>query len=149
MSTLKERLSTEIKTAMKGGDKSRLTFARNLHAAIRKKEIDDRIDLDDAGVVKIATTLVKQRRESIEQYEKGGRADLVAQETAELQFLQTFLPEQLSEEQVKKFITDAIAESKAQSQKDLGAVMKVLLPKVQGKADGKLISQWVREKLGS
>jgi hypothetical protein len=92
MATIKEKLQETLKTAMKGGDKATVTYARNLHAAVRKREIDDRVDLDDAGVVKIITSLAKQRQDSIEQFRQGGREDLVANEAAELKFLQSFLP---------------------------------------------------------
>ena len=148
MATLKDRLSEQMKTAMKSGDKDTLAFSRNLHAAIRKKEIDDRIDLDDAGVVKIITGLVKQRQDSIEQFQKGGREDLVAKETAELKFLQSYMPAQMSEAEVRKVVDWAVTEAKATSAKDMGNVMKLLMPKVQGKADGKLVNQIVRERLG-
>lgn len=148
MATLKERLSAEMKECMKSGDKDRLMFVRNLHAAIRKKEIDERIDLDDAGVVKIAGAAVKQRQDSIAQFKQGGREDLVAKEEAELKFLQSYMPAQMGENEIRELVTAAIAEAKATTAKDMGAVMKLLLPKTQGKADGKLVNQIVREKLG-
>ncbi len=148
MATIKELLSEQMKSAMKSGQKELLSFARNLHAAIRKKEIDDRIDLDDTGVLKIISTLVKQRQDSIEQFEKGGRDDLVAKEKAELQFLQSFMPAQMDDEELRKTVEWAIHEAKATGPKDMGQVMKVLMPKVQGKADGKRVNQIVREKLG-
>ncbi len=148
MATLKERLSDQIKTAMKSGNKEELGFARSLHAAVRKKEIDDRVDLDDAGVIKIAAALVKQRQDSIEQFRQGGREDLVTKEQAELKFLQTFLPAQMDEAEVKSLVDWAISEAKATGPKDLGQVMKILLPKVQGRADGKWVNQLVREKIG-
>ncbi len=148
MATLKERLSEEMKTCMKAGDKEKLAFVRNLHAAVRKKEIDDRVDLDDAGIAKIAQTLLKQRQDSIEQFRTGGRLDLVAKEEAEARFLQSFLPEQMGEGEVRKLVDWAVTESKAASAKDMGNVMKLLMPKVQGKADGKLVNQLVKERLG-
>ncbi len=147
MATLKEQLAEQIKTAMKSGTKDILAYARNLHAAIRKKEIDDRVDLDDAGVIKIATSLIKQRQDSIEQFRQGGRQDLVAKEEAELHFLQTYLPAQMSEAEVRQVVDWAVTEAKATAAKDMGAVMKLLMPKVQGKADGKLVSQLVKERL--
>jgi uncharacterized protein YqeY len=148
MSALKARLSDEMKTAMKSGEKERLSFARNLHAAVRKKEIDDRVDLDDAAFQKIAQTLIKQRQDSIEQFKAGGRQDLVTKEEAELAFLKTFMPEEMSADEVKKLVDWAVTEAKAAGPKDLGAVMKLLMPKTQGKADGKLVSQLVKERLG-
>lgn len=147
MATLKEQLAEQIKTAMKSGNKDTLTYARNLHAAIRKKEIDDRVDLDDAGLIKIATSLIKQRQDSIEQFRQGGRQDLVSKEEAELHFLQTYLPAQMSEAEVRQVVDWAVTEAKATTAKDMGAVMKLLMPKVQGKADGKLVSQLVKERL--
>ena len=148
MQTLKESLSEQIKVAMKAGEKEKLSFARNLHAAIRKKEIDDRIDLDNDGVIKIASTLVKQRQDSIEQFKLGKREDLVLKEQAELEFLQTFLPAQMNETELKQLVDWAVTESKASSPKDIGQVMKLLLPKVQGRADGKWVNQMVRERIG-
>lgn len=145
---IKESLSEQMKAAMKSGDKDTLGFARNLHAAVRKKEIDDRTDLDDAGVLKIIGSLVKQRQDSIEQFKQGGREDLVAKEEAELKFLQSFMPAQMSEAEIRKVVEWAVAEAKATSPKDMGNVMKLLMPKVQGKADGKLVNQIVREKIG-
>ena len=147
MATIKERLSETMNASMKSGDKDTLAFTRNLHAAVRKKEIDDRIDLDDAGVQKIIQSLVKQRQDSIDQFKQGGREDLVAKEQAELKFLQQYIPEQMSEDEVRKLVDWAVTESKAASAKDIGNVMKVLMPKVQGKADGKLVNQLVKERL--
>lgn len=148
MATLKERLAEQMKTAMKSGDRDTLTFARNVHAVIRKKEIDDKINLDDAGVQKICASLIKQRQDSIEQFQKGGREDLVAKETAELKFLQTYLPEQMDEAELRKVVDWAVTEAKAAGPKDMGNVMKLLMPKVQGRADGKWVNQLVRERIG-
>ena len=148
MPTIKQRLSEGMKTAMKSGDKDTLAFSRNLHAAVRKKEIDDRVDLDDAGVIKIISTLSKQRQDSIEQFKAGNRADLVAKEEAELKFLKSFLPEQMGEDEVRKLVDWAVTESKAAGPKDMGNVMKLLMPKTQGRADGKLVNQLVKERLG-
>ncbi len=146
--SLKQQLSDTIKSSMKSGDKDTLGFARNLHAAIRKREIDDRVDLDDAGIQKIAQTLVKQRQESITQFKAGGREDLATKEEAEMKFLMSFMPQQMSEAEVRAVVEWAVTESKAASAKDMGNVMKLLMPKVQGKADGKLVNQIVKEKLG-
>lgn len=148
MPTLKERLSDQIKASMKSGDKDTLSYARNLHAAIRKKEIDDRVDLDDAAVQKIVTSLVKQRQDSIDQFKKGGREDLVSKEEAEMKFLLSYMPAQMSEAEVRQIVDWAIQEAKATGPKDMGNVMKVLMPKVQGKADGKLVNQLVKERIG-
>ncbi|MBL7716157.1 MAG: GatB/YqeY domain-containing protein [Bdellovibrionales bacterium] len=148
MATIKETLSVKMKESMKAGDKDTLANVRNLHAAIRKKEIDDKVDLDDAGVIKIILSSVKQRQDSIEQFKQGGREDLVAKEENELKFLQSFLPKQMSEAEIRDVVAWAISEAKAAGPKDMGAVMKLLMPKTAGKADGKLVSQIVKEKLG-
>lgn len=147
MATIKERISEDMKAAMKSGEKAKLAAIRNLHAAIRKKEIDERIDLDDAAVTKVITSLVKQRQDSIEQFTAGNRQDLVDKESAELHLLQAYLPAQMSQDELVKIIEGAIAEANAKTQKDMGAVMKVLMPKVSGRADGKLVNQLVRERL--
>ncbi len=149
MPSLKEKLSETMKAAMRSQDKLLLSCARNLHAAVRKKEIDDRVDLDDAGLRKIAQSLTKQRQDSIEQFKAGGRTDLVEKEEAELKFLQSFLPPQMSEMEVKTHITQAVSETQATSQKDMGKVMKALMPKIEGRADGNKVNQWVKEKLAS
>lgn len=148
MSPLKTRLSDTIKISMKSGDKDTLAFARNLHAAVRKKEIDDRVDLDEGGFLKIVQSLAKQRQDSIEQFKAGGREDLVAKEEAELKFLRSFLPAQMSEAEIRAIVEAAVTESQASGPKDMGKVMKVLMPKTQGKADGALVSKIVKEKLG-
>lgn len=148
MASIKESLQEQIKTAMKAGDKEKLLYARSLHSAIRKKEIDDRVDLDDAAVTKIITSVLKQRQDSIEQFKQGGRLDLVAKEEAEAAFLKTFLPEQMSEAELTQIVEQAIAEAKATTAKDMGAVMKLVMPKTAGRADGKVINQLIRAKLG-
>lgn len=145
--TIKERLSELMKSSMKSGDKETLAAVRNLHAAIRKKEIDDRVDLDDAAVIKVIQTQVKQRQDSIEQFKAGGRQDLVDKETAELGLLMKFMPQQMSAAEVAALVDEAIKETGATAQKDMGNVMKALMPKLQGRADGKLVNQLVRERL--
>lgn len=147
MPTIKERISEDMKAAMKAGDKIKLGAVRMLHSSIRKKEIDDRTELDDAGVIKVISSLVKQRQDSIEQFKAGNRQDLVDKETAELKVLQSYLPAQMSQEELVKIIEQAIAQAGAQTQKEMGAVMKILMPQVSGKADGKLVNQLVRERL--
>lgn len=147
MSSIKESLSAQMKTAMKSGQKDLLGYARNLHAAIRKKEIDDRVDLDDGAVLKIIQSLVKQRQDSIDQLKKGNREDLVQKEEAELKFLMSFMPAQMDESEIKKIVDRAVTESGASSPKDMGKVMKLLVPKTQGVADGAKVSQFVKERL--
>ena len=149
MPTIKEINQETMKTSMKSGDKSTLQFTRNLHAAIRKKEIDDRKDLDDGETLKLIGTMLKQREESITQFKLGGRDDLVANEEAEAKYLRQFMPAQMSADEIKVLVTAAIAETQAAGAKDLGKVMKALQPKVSGRADGKLVNQLVRESLGA
>ena len=148
MPTIKEINQENMKTAMKGGDKATVQFSRTLHAAIRKREIDDRKDLDDAEISKLISTMLKQREDSIAQFRAGGRDDLVASEEAEAKYLKQFMPEPMTSEEIKLLIASAVDEVQAKDAKDLGKVMKVLQPKVSGRADGKLVNQLVREKLG-
>jgi uncharacterized protein YqeY len=148
MPTIKEINQENMKAAMKGGDKPTTQYARSLHAAIRKKEVDDRVDMIDADIVKLITSMLKQREDSIAQFKAGGREDLVANEEAEATYLRKFMPAQMTEAEVKDLIAKIAAEVDAKDAKDLGKVMKVLQPQVAGRADGKLVSQWVREKLG-
>jgi uncharacterized protein YqeY len=124
MPTLKETNQEIMKTAMKSGDKATLQFSRNLHAAIRKKEIDDRKDLEDGEVLKLISTMLKQREDSIDQFRKGGREDLALNEESEAKYLRQFMPAQLSADELKPIVLSAIAESGAQDAKDLGKVMK-------------------------
>jgi len=149
MPTIKEVNQENMKTAMKGGDKETVLFTRNLHAAIRKKEIDDRKDLEDAETVKLISTMLKQREESITQFKAGGREDLAKNEEAEAKYLRQFMPAQLSTDEIRKLVDDAVTEAQAKDAKDLGKVMKILQPKIAGKADGKLVNQLVREKLNA
>jgi uncharacterized protein YqeY len=149
MPTIKEINQETMKTSMKSGDKATLQFTRNLHAAIRKREIDDRVDMTDPEILKLIGTMLKQREDSITQFRAGGREDLVASEEAEAKYLRQFMPAQLSADDLKALIASAVTESEAKDIKDLGKVMKILQPKVQGLADGKLVNQLVREKLGA
>ncbi len=148
MPTIKEINQENMKTAMKGGDKDTVQYSRNLHAAIRKIEVDERIDVNDERTIKIIGSMLKQREESITQFTAGGRPELAAAEEAEAKYLRQFMPAQMSADEIKVLVTAAVAESQAKDAKDLGKVMKVLQPKVAGKADGKLVNQLVREALG-
>ena len=149
MPTIKETNQANMITAMKGGDKATTQFARTLHAAIRKKEVDERIDVNDADTIKIITTMLKQREESITQFRQGGREDLATQEEAEAKYLRRFMPAQMADAELKALIAKVAEEVQAKDVKDLGKVMKVLQPLVAGKADGKIVTQFVREKLGA
>jgi uncharacterized protein YqeY len=145
---LKERIEADLKTALKSGDGVRVSVVRMVKAAITSKEIELKVkSLDDQGVIAVLNTLVKRANESIEQFEKGGRSDLVGKEKAELAVLKQYLPEQMSEADVEKLVIDAIKESGALGAKDMGKVMKVLMPKVAGRADGKMVGALVQKKL--
>ena len=145
--SLKQQINDQVKQAMKAGEKQRLKVLRMLTAAIKQKEVDERTELDDAQVLAIIDKQVKQRRESIEQYSAGGRAELAETEQAEIDVLSEFLPEQLGEDELEAMIDQAIADTGAASMADMGKVMGQLKPKVQGRADMKEVSAAVRAKL--
>lgn len=142
--TLKEQLASEIKAAMRAGDKARLGTLRMMHSAIRQREIDDQVDLDDAGVIEVLDRMAKQHRESLTQYRNAGREDLAANEEAELTVVSEFLPEPLDEAALDALIDDAIAETGAQSTKDMGQVMASVKPRAQGRADMRAVSERVK-----
>jgi len=145
--SLKDRLSDDMKDAMRAQDKDRLSTIRMLLSAVKYKEIDLGKKLTDEEVIETITSQVKQRRDSIEQFAKAGRTDLVEKEEAELRMLQGYLPEQLTPEEIDAEIEKAVNEAGASGMKDLGKVMKLLMPKVSGRADGKLVSDKARERL--
>jgi uncharacterized protein YqeY len=147
--TLKERLNQDMKEALKAHDSARLSAIRMIISAVRNKEIDARKDMDDEGVLSVLSTSAKQRRESIEQYEKAGRQDLVDKEKAELEVIMSYMPQQMGREEIEALVRDAVAESGAAGPADMGKVMKVLMPKVKGRADGKLVNEVVKAALGS
>ncbi|HIP52471.1 MAG TPA: GatB/YqeY domain-containing protein [Chromatiales bacterium] len=144
---LKERIQDDMKTAMRGGDKRRLGVIRLVMAAIKQREVDERIELDDTQVLAVLDKMVKQRRESIAQYEKAGRDDLTEQEQYEISVLQDYLPEALSEEEIAAMVDEAIAQIGASSIRDMGKVMGQLKPKMQGRADMGTVSALVKQKL--
>lgn len=144
-----DRLSAELKDSLKAGDKTKVGVIRLLKSSIKNKEIEKMSTLTEEEIFGVINTAVKQRREAIEQFQKGGREDLVQQETSELEILQTFLPPQLSDEQVMNDIKAVIMETEAASLKDMGKVMKILVPRLQGRADGAKISSLVKEMLES
>ena len=146
--SIKEKLKADLVTAMKARAELKVSTLRLITSSIKNKEIDERKELDDDGVLAVLNTAAKQRRDSIEQYEKGGRQDLADKEKAELTIIQVYLPQQLSKDEVTAFIKEAIAETGAAGAKDMGKVMKALMPKVKGKADGKLVNELVKELLG-
>ncbi len=147
MSETRQRVLDDIKTAMKAGDKARLSTLRLMSAAIKQKEVDERIELDEPATMAILDKLMKQRRESITQYAAAGRDDLVAQEQAEADIIQTYLPAALSESEIAVIIDDAVNESGANSVKEMGKVMALVKPKMQGRADMSSVSKTIRERL--
>jgi uncharacterized protein YqeY len=145
---LKERITEDMKSAMRAGDKDRLGTIRLALAAIKQREIDERITLDDPQVLAVLEKMIKQRREAIVQFQSGGRADLVAKETAEIAVLQGYLPAQMSEAELDALIAEAISATGAASIKDMGKVMAVVKPKAQGRADMGAVSARIKQRLG-
>ena len=146
--TLKERITEDMKTAMRSGEKDRLAVIRLLQAAIKQREVDERITLDDAQITSVLEKMIKQRKESIVAFEKGARADLVAKESAEIVILQPYLPAQLGEAELDALIAEAIASTSAASIKDMGKVMGVVKAKAAGKADMGAVGARIKAKLG-
>jgi uncharacterized protein YqeY len=147
--TLKERITEDMKTAMRSGEKDRLAVIRLLQAAIKQREVDERIVLDDTQITSVLEKMIKQRKESIVAFEKGARADLVAKETAEIVILQPYLPEQLSDADLDALIAEAITSTGAASIKDMGKVMGVVKAKAAGKADMGAVGARIKAKLGT
>ncbi len=147
--TLKSQIQDDVKSAMRARDQKRLTALRLIMAAIKQIEVDKRIELDDEAVLAVLDKMVKQRRESISQYEAAGRDDLAAQEQFELDLISVYLPEPLSDAEVAQLVSQAINDSGASSIRDMGAVMNVLRPQVQGRADMKAVSSAVKAQLGA
>lgn len=145
--SLEERLVEEMKQALKSNDKLRLSTIRMIRSALKNKEIELRKKLEDEEVVKVIQAMVRKGEESVEQFQIGGRMDLVEKEKKEIEILKSFLPQPLSQEEILKIIDQSIQETQASSLKDIGKVMKSVMPKIGGKADGKLINQLVKEKL--
>jgi uncharacterized protein len=144
---LKERITEDMKTAMRAGDKERLATIRLALASIKQREVDERITLDDTQVLSVLEKMIKQRREAITQFKSGGRQDLVDKESAEIEVLKGYLPAQLSEAELDVLIAQAIAASGAASIKDMGKVMAALKPQVQGRADMGAVSARIKQKL--
>ena len=144
---LKDQILNDQKAAMKGGDKPRLATIRLIMAAIKQQEVDSRKELSDEDVIAILTKMVKQRRDSVEQYTKAGRSDLADQETAEIAIIDEYLPEQLSVEEVASIIDEVISATGAAGPQDMGKVMGQLKGKLQGRADMGAASAIVRQKL--
>ena len=147
MTLLKDRITEDMKSAMRAGEKERLGTIRMILAAIKQREVDERITLDDSQVLAVLEKAIKTRKESIAQFEAGGRADLVAKENAELAVLQAYLPEQMNEAQIDALIAEAIAATGATSIKDMGKVMGIVKSKAQGRADMGAVSARIKQKL--
>lgn len=145
--SLRERLNDELKTSMKSKDDLKLSVIRMVRSSVKNREIDQQHELDDREIVEIISTLCKQRRESIRLFKEAKRQDLVDKEEKELALLQEFLPQQLTLEELENLVRKTIAECGAQGSKDMGRVMKALQPSVAGRADGKLVSDVVKEQL--
>lgn len=146
---LKQRLQDEMKAAMKGGDKQRLGIVRLILAAVKQREVDDRAELTDDQILAVLDKMVKQRRDSVTQYEQAGRSELAAQESYEIGVIQEFLPAALSEAEIAEIVTEAIAATGAASMKDMGKVMGIVKPRVQGRADIGAVSALVKTRLGN
>ena len=145
--SLRERLDAGMKDAMRARDELRLSAIRLVRSAVKNREIDQKLVLDDAGISEVISSLVKQRRESIRMFGDAGRADLVEKEERELAVLLDFLPRQLTRDEIVELVRRAISESGASGTRDMGMVMKTLKPQVAGCADGRLVSEVVKELL--
>ena len=146
--TLKARITDDMKTAMRSGEKERLGVIRMLTAAIKQREVDERITLDDAQVVGVIEKMIKQRKESLQQFQAGHRPDLADKEAAEITLLQTYLPAALTDGEVDALIAEAIATSGAASIKDMGKVMALIKSRAQGRADMAVVGSKIKAKLG-
>jgi hypothetical protein len=149
MPTIRERINQDLKEAMKNKEVARRNLLRNLLSAFKQEEIDNQKDLNEEGQIEVLMREAKKRRESIEEYEEAGRDDSAQEERAELEIIESYLPEQMSREEIRTEAEAAIAQVGASSPKDMGKVMGVLMPKVKGKADGKLVNEVVRKLLNS
>jgi uncharacterized protein len=144
---LKQRLQDDMKAAMKAGDKRRLGVVRLINAAIKQREVDERVELDDTQVLVVLDKMLKQRRDSISQYEQAGREDLAAQERFEVEVCQAYMPAALSDDEIAGLIADAIDSTGASSMQDMGKVMALLKPKLQGRADMAAVSKQIKTRL--
>jgi hypothetical protein len=147
--SLKTQLTDDMKTAMKGGDKDRLGVIRLINAGIKQREVDERIMLDDAQVLSVLEKMLKQRRDSVSQFEAAGRTDLADKEKFEIGVIQHYMPAQMTAEEVDSAIAAAIAESGAASPKDMGKVMSIVKPKMAGRTDMGKLSELVKTKLAA
>jgi uncharacterized protein YqeY len=146
--SLKERMLEDMKTAMRDKDSNRKNAIQMARAAVLQVEKDNKVTLDDDGIIEIIAKEVKKRRDSMPDYEKSGRQDLINDLKAEIDVLLQYLPQQLTEEELEVIVKDAVQETGASSAKDIGKIMQVVMPKVKGRADGKLINQIIKKLLG-
>ena len=146
--SLKDRIQQDVKDAMRAREKQRLATIRLITAAIKQREVDERIELDDEQVLLILDKMCKQRRESISQFEKAGRDDLIAVEVREMEIIQDYLPKQLGDDEIAALIDAAMSDTGATSIKDMGKVMGQLKPKLQGRADMSAVSAMIKARLG-
>lgn len=146
--SLKTRLTDDMKTAMRAGDKSRLGVIRLINAAIKQREVDERIELDDAQVLSVLEKMLKQRKDSVKQYDDAGRQDLADAERAEMTVIEAYLPAQLSEAEVDALLEAAVSETGASSMRDMGKVMALLKERAAGRADMAVLSQKLKARLG-
>ena len=149
MADLKQRIHDDMKTALKAGEKQRLGTIRLIMAAIKQREIDGKITADDTEIVAILEKMTKQRRESISQYQTANRQDLVDVEQAELEVIAQYMPTPLSEDELNQLINAALEESGASSMRDMGKVMGLLKPQIQGRADSTAVSKQIKDRLSS
>ncbi len=145
--SLKDRITDDMKAAMRSGERARLSTIRLILAAVKQREVDERVTLDDAQVLAVLEKMIKQRRESITQFQSGGRSDLVAKETAELEIVKSYLPAQLSDAEVASLIDEAIRSTGAASIKDMGKVMGAVRQQAQGRTDMGALSARIKERL--
>ena len=145
--SLEEKLVEEMKQAMKANDKLRLSTIRMIRSSLKNKEIELRKKLENEDILKVIQVMVRKGEESVEQFQSGGRMDLVEKEKKEIEILKSFLPQPMSQEEILRIIDQSIEETQASSLKDLGKVMKSVIPKLGGKVDGRLINQLVKERL--
>ena len=145
--SLKDKLMDDLKTAMKDKDTVRKNAVQMVRAAVLQVEKDNKLTLDDEGVIEVVAKEVKKRKDVLPEYEKSGRQDLIDELTREIEVLMVYLPQQMSEEEIEALVIDAIAQTEAKSMKDIGKVMAVIMPKTKGKADGKVINNFVKKHL--
>jgi uncharacterized protein YqeY len=145
--SLLQKFDDDLKTALKTSDRLKVSVLRMAKAALKNRQIDKREELSEEDIISVILTLTKQRKESIEQFSKGGREDLAEKERQELSILQSYLPKQLTIEELDKIIIEAIKESSAEGIKDMGKVMRLIMPRVKGAVDGKIVNQRVKDLL--